>query len=259
MNELNQGDVERKLALSSQQRLLRESSGYLLYKSAQVGRKSHSFFAGFELYSLFLSGLGGALGLFLRQKLLPLFLQSGGRKLIVGRGVTIRHPERLTIEPHVFLDEGALIDQRGSEDNSSSISLGESVSIGRGTILVAKEGRIKLEAGVNISSFCRIATQSKIEIGESTLIAAFCYIGPGNHKVDPTSDLPLIEREMDIRGGVTIGKNVWIGAHTTILDGVTIGDGAVIGAHSLVREDVPAGAIAFGVPAKVAQGKDSQK
>jgi len=36
-----------------------------------------------------------------------------------------------------------------------------------------------------------------------------------------------------------------------VLDGVTIGDGAVVGAAAVVREDVPAGAVAVGIPARV--------
>ncbi len=37
----------------------------------------------------------------------------------------------------------------------------------------------------------------------------------------------------------------------TILNGVTIGDGAVIAAGALVTQDVPAGCLAGGIPAKV--------
>ena len=62
---------------------------------------------------------------------------------------------------------------------------------------------------------------------------------------------PLIEQDMDIKGGVTIGEHVWIGARVTIADGVTIGDRAKIGAHSFVRSDVPEGAIAVGTPARI--------
>ncbi|MCB0320464.1 MAG: hypothetical protein KDD60_06010 [Bdellovibrionales bacterium] len=62
---------------------------------------------------------------------------------------------------------------------------------------------------------------------------------------------------MDLKGGVTIGKNVWIGTRATILDGVTIGDGAVIGAHSLVRESVPSGAVVAGTPAKVIRSSNT--
>ena len=50
---------------------------------------------------------------------------------------------------------------------------------------------------------------------------------------------------------VRIGKNVRIGAHAVILPGVVVGDNAAIGAGSVVTEDIPAGVIAAGNPAKV--------
>jgi serine O-acetyltransferase len=36
-----------------------------------------------------------------------------------------------------------------------------------------------------------------------------------------------------------------------VLDGVRVGDRAVIGAHAVVRDDVPAGATAVGIPARL--------
>jgi acetyltransferase-like isoleucine patch superfamily enzyme len=50
---------------------------------------------------------------------------------------------------------------------------------------------------------------------------------------------------------VRIGSDVWIGGGAIILPGVSIGDGALIGAGSVVTRDVPAGATAFGNPARV--------
>ena len=50
---------------------------------------------------------------------------------------------------------------------------------------------------------------------------------------------------------VTIGNHVWIGRAAHVLKGVTIGDGAVVAAGSVVTSDVPAGALAMGVPARV--------
>src|SRR5262249_16975207 len=49
----------------------------------------------------------------------------------------------------------------------------------------------------------------------------------------------------------TIGNDVFIGCGASILGKVTIGDGARIAANSLVIADVPPGATAIGVPAKV--------
>jgi serine O-acetyltransferase len=48
-----------------------------------------------------------------------------------------------------------------------------------------------------------------------------------------------------------IGDNVFIGAGAKILGAVTVGDGARIGANAVVVCDVPAGATAVGIPARV--------
>jgi acetyltransferase-like isoleucine patch superfamily enzyme len=56
--------------------------------------------------------------------------------------------------------------------------------------------------------------------------------------------------------GVTIGRDVWVGAGCVILPGVTIGDGAVLAAGSVVTKDVPAGAVVGGVPAKVIKARE---
>jgi serine O-acetyltransferase len=52
-------------------------------------------------------------------------------------------------------------------------------------------------------------------------------------------------------GVPVIGNDVFIGCHASVLGNVKIGDGARIAANSLVITDVPPGAIAIGVPAKV--------
>ena len=52
-------------------------------------------------------------------------------------------------------------------------------------------------------------------------------------------------------GPPTIGNDVFLGAHATVLGEITIGDGARVAANSLVVCDVPAGALAMGVPARV--------
>ncbi|MCI4677037.1 acyltransferase [Rhodoblastus acidophilus] len=47
-----------------------------------------------------------------------------------------------------------------------------------------------------------------------------------------------------------IGNGVYLGPNAIVQMGVTIGDKAVIGANSLVNRDIPAGARAFGSPAR---------
>lgn len=48
----------------------------------------------------------------------------------------------------------------------------------------------------------------------------------------------------------TVGNGVTIGAGAKVLGPITVGDGARIGANAVVVKDVPAGAVAVGVPAK---------
>ncbi len=51
-------------------------------------------------------------------------------------------------------------------------------------------------------------------------------------------------------GKVTIGKNVFIGMNSVIVNAINIGDEAVIGAGSIVNRDIPAGEIWAGNPAR---------
>jgi acetyltransferase-like isoleucine patch superfamily enzyme len=55
--------------------------------------------------------------------------------------------------------------------------------------------------------------------------------------------------------GVAIGPGAWVGAGAKILDGVTVGHHAVIGAGAVVRADVPAHAVAVGVPARIVSSR----
>ncbi|HEX5478159.1 MAG TPA: DapH/DapD/GlmU-related protein [Dehalococcoidia bacterium] len=54
----------------------------------------------------------------------------------------------------------------------------------------------------------------------------------------------------------TIGDDVFIGAGARVLGGVAVGDGARIGANAVVIHDVPAGATAVGIPARVVGARE---
>ena len=64
-------------------------------------------------------------------------------------------------------------------------------------------------------------------------------------------------------GAPTIGDGVYIGTGAKIIGTIDVGDGAKIAANSLVMTNVPAGATAIGVPARVmrapSQGPASAK
>jgi phosphonate metabolism protein (transferase hexapeptide repeat family) len=50
---------------------------------------------------------------------------------------------------------------------------------------------------------------------------------------------------------ITIGHDTWIGHGAVIMPGVTVGNGAIAGSNAVVTRDIPAFAVAVGVPAKV--------
>ncbi len=242
------------VALSPQQKRLAAGglARLVCYKDFIVGNKGWFFLLAFEAYNLFISGLGSMLGMLLRMLLLPCFLKHYGKGTVIGKNVVIRQPHCISLGRSVTIDDSAVLDIRSGDitEQGSEITLGSHVLVGRNTIISTKGGRIFLAEGVNISTDCRIATHTSLEIGESVLIAAYVYIGCGNHRFTDR-DTPIIEQDMDIRGGVTIGAHSWIGTKATILDGVTVGRNAVIGAHSLVRENVPDNAIVAGTPARI--------
>ena len=257
--DMNEMEDSSRIAMSSQQKRFTSSnkSPLQLYRELTVGNKGLGYFTSYELYTLLCSNIPGLIGMGLRRAILPKLFAECGSGLAVGRGVSIRQPQLMKLGEKILIDDYAALDIRTTEDSDqkSEISIGSHALIGRYTVVVAKNGTIRLGDACNISSHCRLGIQgSELIIGNSVLIAAYAYIGPGNHKIEGTS--PIIEQNMDIKSGVRIGNNVWVGARATILDGVTIGDDAVIGAHSLVVEDVPPRAIAVGVPAKVIRYRD---
>jgi serine O-acetyltransferase len=57
----------------------------------------------------------------------------------------------------------------------------------------------------------------------------------------------------------TLGRGVVIGAGAKILGPILVGDGAKIGSNAVVVRDVPAGATAVGVPARILVGDDQAR
>jgi len=239
--------------LTPQQEKIRKSM-LNSYKELAVGDGNLLSLFAFEFYETFISNIGGFLGYGLRYLYLKLVLKSFGFKNVVGKGFRFKMGKSIKIANSCIFDDNVFLDARDrkedkEETKKASIKIADKCFIGRNTLIAAKGASIELASGANISSNCRIASQSKISIGENTLIAAYCYIGPGNHALKKDGTLDISSGMID-KGGVKIGKNVWIGTKTTILDGVTIGDNAIIGAYSLVNKDVPTGAKVAGIPSK---------
>jgi serine O-acetyltransferase len=121
-----------------------------------------------------------------------------------------------------------------------------------------------------------LAAFKAVEIATGVSLPVHAQIGPGfyighfgNIIVHPDT---VMGDGCSISQGVTIGvlggeregvprigNNVYIGAGAKILGPVTIGDGAIIGANAVVLEDVPPGATAVGVPARIIRRDESAR
>lgn len=111
---------------------------------------------------------------------------------------------------------------------------------------------------------CWPHVNAKLIVGKFTSIAAHVkvYLSNGQgHDSTFVSTYPfsyiheniftnVVNNSKDTNGNVTIGNDVWIGEHVTILSGVTIGDGSIIAACSVVVKDVQPYSIVGGNPAK---------
>jgi serine O-acetyltransferase len=57
----------------------------------------------------------------------------------------------------------------------------------------------------------------------------------------------------------TLGRNVVVGAGAKILGPITIGDGAKVGSNAVVVRDVPPGATAVGIPARIHTAEEAER
>jgi serine O-acetyltransferase len=105
---------------------------------------------------------------------------------------------------------------------------------------------IVIEPGCQIGDGFHIVHAGNIKIHPKAVIGRRCGVMP-----DVT-----VGETIGRDGAPTIGDDVYIGPGARILGPVHIGDGALVAANSLVITDVPAGATAMGVPARILpQGK----
>ena len=87
-------------------------------------------------------------------------------------------------------------------------------------------------------------------LGGRATVGARCHVGAGAvlaGVVEPASATPVI-----------VEDGVLIGANAVVIEGVHIGADAVVAAGAVVIEDVPAGAVVAGSPARIVKMKDEK-
>jgi acetyltransferase-like isoleucine patch superfamily enzyme len=149
--------------------------------------------------------------------------------------------------------------------------------LGNGRLRISGPGRVEFEADVNAWSHaevnrltttrpeavirigrharlngCTIVAADRVEVGADCVLGS-CEIR--DHL--PYSESPLDRRRPSAARPVVIEDNVWIGGQVSVLPGVRIGRDTVIGIHAVVFDDVPAGVIVGGNPARVLRRLDA--
>lgn len=128
----------------------------------------------------------------------------------------------------------------------NQIRVGDGCAIYEGAWLQCEPGGGPMTIGdhVYFGPGVHVHAIDPISIGSGCVFADGVYVTSTDHD---KSDRHAVYGT----GPVIIGNDVFLGQRVTVLGGVTIGDGATIGAHAVVTRDIPAGATAVGVPARV--------
>ncbi len=100
------------------------------------------------------------------------------------------------------------------------------------TVALGRRVVIEHQGGIVIHGACRI--------GDDCIIRQNCTLGI--RSLDRLQDAPVL------------AERVNVGAGAVLLGAITIGAGAQIGANAVVLHDVPAGALAVGIPARIIEG-----
>ena len=133
--------------------------------------------------------------------------------------------------------------------------------IGKGTFI---QGPMQIHYGrhTTIGEDCFLNFNLTIQDDARVSIGDRCNFGPNVTIVTPLHPMIAqerrsvmcedgVERRLCYAKPVAIGHDCWLGANVVVCPGVTIGDNCVIGAGSVVTHDIPDGAFAAGVPARV--------
>ena len=136
--------------------------------------------------------------------------------------------------------------------NWADVTLEHGVALDVGVVLLCggspKRDKLRIGSGTYINRGTILDAFTELHIGRDVLIGPYCYFTDANHGT--TAGFSVKSQPMCL-APVIVEDEAWIGAHVTVLPGVHIGKGAVIGAGAVVTRDVPAGAVAHGVPARM--------
>jgi acetyltransferase-like isoleucine patch superfamily enzyme len=138
---------------------------------------------------------------------------------------------------------------------AATVHLGRWSWIGHGSKIRVHEGELRIGAKTVLGQECTVSSFRHVSIGRECIVADRVMFIDFDHGVVEV-ERPIREQGIYKRD-VRIGHNVWIGYGASFLRGVTVGDNAVVGTYTVVNRDVPANAVAAGVPVRVLRMRET--
>jgi bifunctional UDP-N-acetylglucosamine pyrophosphorylase/glucosamine-1-phosphate N-acetyltransferase len=142
--------------------------------------------------------------------------------------------------------EGAIVRQTVARD----AVIGDGATVGPYVLL--RPGT-RLATGAHVGTF--VETKNA-EIGEGAKVPHLAYVGDAEIGARANIGAGTITANYDGRQKhrTKVGKDARTGSNTVLVAPVELGDGAYTGAGAVVTNDVPPGALAKGVPARIEEG-----
>ena len=202
------------------------------------------------------------------------FIRKIENKILLYLGVKIHRMgnriERITLPKFGNNPKNLTISSPRRIINSERIFIGDNVSLGPGSLLLAEthyptdvmrhpdrdqslqtfDSKIVIGNNVTATADLQIAAASRITIEEDVMFASNIHINDSSHGYE-TAAVPYKYQRISNIAPILIQKGCWIGQNVVILSGVTIGENTIIGSNSVVTSSIPAQCIAAGSPAKI--------
>jgi acetyltransferase-like isoleucine patch superfamily enzyme len=140
---------------------------------------------------------------------------------------------------------------------NATLHIGRWAWIGHDTKIRVHEGEVRIGAKTVMGQECTISAFQHVSIGRECIVADRVMLIDFDHGVVE------VDRPIRLQGiykrDVRVAHNVWIGYGACILRGTSVGENSVIGTSAVVTTDIPANAIAAGVPARVIRMREAPR